>query len=302
MEDYIVYSLSQNKKMAKKVADSLGATVGRISFTRFSDGEIMVKTLSNVKNKNVIIIESTFKHTQERLFELLLLLDSINRSGAKSIRLFIPYFGYSRQERVSWFNEPISCQVVSKMIETANYDYLFTFDLHHPVIKSFFKKGIIDISTSEVFASYYLNYFKSNCIDINDLVIVSPDHGSNDRADHLINLLGGKKVILDKVRPKPNFAEHLSIDKDEVKEKVCIIVDDIIDTGGTIASAAKLLHSSGAKKVLVCASHAVFSKNCVNKLIKANVEDIVVTNTIEQRKINNVNVVDISSLILNHLK
>src|SRR5574344_654003 len=122
MKNYIVFSLSQNKKLARELAEKLDANLGRISITRFADGEVLVKTLSNVKGKDAIVIESTYKNAHERIFELLLLLDSINRSGAKSIQLFIPYFGYSRQERVSWINEPVSCEVVSKIMETAHYD------------------------------------------------------------------------------------------------------------------------------------------------------------------------------------
>jgi len=136
MKDYIVFSLSQNKKLARELALKLNAKVGRVSMTRFADGEVLVKTLSNVKGKDAIVIESTYKDAHERIFELLLLLDSINRSGANSIQLFIPYFGYSRQERVSWINEPVSCEVVARIIETAGYDSLATFDLHHPILRS----------------------------------------------------------------------------------------------------------------------------------------------------------------------
>ena len=302
MKDYIVFSLSQNKKLAREVAGKLHAEVGRVSITRFSDGELMVKAANNVKNKTAIVIESTFKQAHERIFELLLLLDSINRSGASSVQLFIPYFGYSRQERVSWINEPVSCEVVSKVIETAKYDSLVTFDLHHPDIEKFFIRPIVNASTSDLFAEYYLNYIKEHNIDINDVVIVSPDHGANTRADYLMHRIGGTKVILDKVRPKPNLAEHLVIDGKLVKDKVCIIIDDIIDTGGTIISAAKLLYENGAKNVLVGATHAVFSTNCLTEFCKAHICDIVVTNTIEQRSIKGVTVLDICPLVIDQIK
>jgi len=302
MKNYIVFSLSQNKKLARKLAEQLEAKLGRISITRFADGEVLVKTLSNVKGKDAIVIESTYKNAHERIFELLLLLDSINRSGAKSIQLFIPYFGYSRQERVSWTNEPVSCEVVSKIIETASYDSLTTFDLHHPVIESFFKRSIKSLSTSDLFIDYYLNYMKDNRLAKKDIVIVSPDHGANHRADALVGIVGEAKVILDKVRPKANVAEHLVVDNKLVKNKVCIIIDDIIDTGGTIISAANLLYQHGAKKVLIGASHAVFSNHNIKKFKQANIVDIAVTNTIEQKLNKDIKVLDICPLILKLIK
>ena len=302
MKNYIVFSLSQNKKLARKLAEQLEAKLGRISITRFADGEVLVKTLSNVKGKDAIVIESTYKNAHERIFELLLLLDSINRSGAKSIQLFIPYFGYSRQERVSWTNEPVSCEVVSKIIETASYDSLTTFDLHHPVIESFFKRSIKSLSTSDLFIDYYLNYMKDNRLAKKDIVIVSPDHGANHRADALVGIVGEAKVILDKVRPKANVAEHLVVDDKLVKNKVCIIIDDIIDTGGTIISAANLLYQHGAKKVLIGASHAVFSNHNIKKFKQANIVDIAVTNTIEQKLNKDIKVLDICPLILKLIK
>lgn len=302
MKDYIVFSLSQNKKLARELAEQLNAKLGRISITRFADGEVLVKTLSNVKGKDAIVIESTYKNAHERIFELLLLLDSINRSGAKSIQLFIPYFGYSRQERVSWINEPVSCEVVSKIIETAKYDSLTTFDLHHPVIESFFKRTIKSVSTSDLFVEYYLNYMNDNDLTKKDIVIVSPDHGANHRADALVGIIGEAKVILDKVRPRANVAEHLVVDDRLVKDKVCIIIDDIIDTGGTIISAANLLYQHGAKKVLIGASHAVFSNHNIKKFKQANIADIAVTNTIEQKLSKDIKILDICPLILKLIK
>ena len=280
MKDYIVFSLSQNKKLASELATKLNAKLGRISIARFADGEVLVKTLSNVRGKDAIVIESTYKNAHERIFELLLLLDSINRSGANSIQLFIPYFGYSRQERVSWTNEPVSCEVVSKIIETASYDSLTTFDLHHPVIESFFKRSINSLSTSDIFIEYYLNYMKDNCLTKKDIVIVSPDHGANHRADALVGTIGETKVILDKVRPKANVAEHLVVDDKLVKDKVCIIIDDIIDTGGTLCKAAEALKERGAKGVTAYCTHAVLSGGAVARIAASQLDEIVVTDTI----------------------
>ena len=299
---YIVFSISGNKVLAKEVASSINGECGKIYKKTFADGEIMVKSSSDVKDKDVIIIQSTSKDVNEELFSLLLLLDSVNRAGANSIKLFMPYFAYSRQERVSWTNEPVSCEVLAKIIDTADFDDLTCFDLHHPIIESFFKHEVKNKPTTKLFADYYRKFFEQRKINLNDVVIVSPDHGSNSRADMLAKELGDVRiVILDKVRPQPNRAEHLEIDGEQVKGKYCILIDDIIDTGGTIASAAKLLFSKNAKDVLVAATHAVLSKGCIYKLHKANVSDIVVTNTIEKKLNKGIKVLDILPLVLEEI-
>lgn len=298
MKNLIIFSLQSNQNVAEKVAKKFNAELGVVSIDTFADGEVLVKSLSDVKNKDVIIIESTAKNAHEILFELLLLIDSVKRSGAKSVKLYIPYFGYSRQERVSWFNEPVSCEVVAKILDTANVDEILTFDLHHHDIESFFKTPFKSLPTTKLFVDYYNNYFKKHNISPNDVVVVSPDHGSNTRADLLVNeLKGSKKVILNKYRPKPNLAEHLEVNVDEVKDKICIIIDDIIDTGGTIVSAADLLMRSGAKSVMIAASHGVFSPNSINKLRESPLDDIVITNTIERKLPSEIHITDISELI-----
>lgn len=298
MEKNIVFSLQSNQKVAEKVAKRFGAELGVVSIDKFADGEVLVKTLSDVKGKDVTIIESTAINAHETLFMLLLLVDSVKRSGANKVRLYIPYFGYSRQERVSWFNEPVSCEVVAKILDTAEVDEILTFDLHHDDIENFFKTKFTSLPTTKLFKDYYLDYFKKHGIETKDVVIVSPDHGSNTRADYLVKELpGSKKVILTKRRPKPNLAEHLEVNMEEVKDKTCIIIDDIIDTGGTIISAADLLVRNGAKSVLVAASHGVFSPNSINKLMESPLDDIVITNTIEKSLPKNIHITDISELI-----
>lgn len=298
MENCIVFSIQSNQEVAEKVAKRYNAEMGVVSIDTFADGEVLVKSLSDVKDKNVVIIESTAKNAQEVLFELLLLIDSVKRSGAKTVKLYIPYFGYSRQERVSWFNEPVSCEVVARILDTAKVDEILTFDLHHHDIENFFKTPFRSLPTTKLFADYYKKLFQKKNISLEDVVIVSPDHGSNTRADLLVKELNGtKKVILNKHRPKPNLAEHLEVNVDEVKGKVCIIIDDIIDTGGTIISAADLLVRSGAKSVLVAATHGVFSPNSINKLRESPLDDLVVTNTIEKRLPSEINITDISELI-----
>ena len=178
MKDLVIFSLLSNRKMAKRLAKKYNAELGEISIDRFKDGEILVKTLASCENKDVIIVESTAIKAHERLFELLLLIDSIKRTGSKSIKLYIPYFGYSRQERVSWINEPISCEVVAHILDTAKVDEILTFDLHHPDIEKFFKTKFTSLPTTHLFVKYYLDYLKKNHLDVRDVVVVSPDHGA----------------------------------------------------------------------------------------------------------------------------
>ena len=295
MKDLVIFSLVSNRRIAKKIAKKYDAILGEVSIDRFKDGEILVKTLTDCKDKDVIIIESTATKAHERLFELLLLVDSIKRTGSKTIKLYIPYFGYSRQERVSWINEPISCEVVAKILDTANVDEILTFDLHHPDIEKFFKTKFTSIPTTHLFADYYRDYLKKHNINIKDVVVVSPDHGANTRADALVAALPGtRKVILNKHRNAPNYIEYMEVE-DDVKDKFCIIIDDIIDTGGTIEYAAKLLMEQGAKAVLVGASHAVLSNKNFEKVLDSCIKDVAVTNTIEKRIPSRIHVLDISN-------
>ena len=298
MKNLIVLTLVSNKTVVKRVANLLDAELGEATFQYFADGEVLVKTITDVKGKDVILVESTAKRAQERLFELLLLVDSIKRSGAKSLKVYIPYFGYSRQERVSWYNEPVSCEVVAKILDTAEVDEILTFDLHHHIIGNFFKTPFVNLPTTPLFAKYYQDLFRKKGIKYEDVVVVSPDHGSNARADALVKELpGAQKVILTKYRPKPNLAEHLKVESDLIKDKYCVIIDDIIDTAGTIISAANLLMENDAKAVYVAGSHAVFSERAIDKLLDAPIDDIVVTNTIEKRLPKQIKVMDISPLI-----
>lgn len=299
MKDYIVFTIGSNKQTAKDFAKFWNCPLGKIVVKKFADGETLAKIQTSVKDKDVILIESMAKKPNERLIEILQILDSIHRDEPRSVTLLIPYLAYSRQDRVSSAYEPVSCEVIAKAIESAHYDKLMVLDLHSPSIERFFTRGIKNIPTSELFINYYSNYFRENNLSFNDAVVISPDRGSNYRADSLLFAFrGAKKVVCEKNRPQPDKAEHLKIDGD-VRGKICIIIDDIISTGNTIASAAKLLYENGAKEVLVGATHGVFSEDALKKMLTAGVRDIVVTNTIEQ-KLEGVNVLDIFQLLIQY--
>ena len=296
MKDYVVFSIASNKQLAKDFAKFWNCQLGKLSIKRFSDGEVSIRPISDVKDKDVIVIESTAKKPHDHIFEILLLLDSLKASQARSVILLIPYLAYARKQRASDPNEPIGYQVMAKVLETGKYNELMTFDLHHPEIETSFTRGMRNISTTEIFANYYNNYFKNNKIKNSSVAIVSPNRSSNFRADSLrFRLTGAKKVNIEKVK-----GGELVI-KGEVKDKVCLIVDDLISTGSTIVSCAKALYGAGAKGVLVGATHGAFVGDAIKLIKDAGVKDIAITNTIEQGKIDGVTILDVLPLIIENL-
>lgn len=301
MEDYIVFSIDSNKQTAKDFAKFWNCQLGKTTIKKFADGEMLVKISTDVKEKDVIVIESIAKRPNDHLMQILMLLDSINRCEPRSVTLIIPYLGYSRQERVNYEFEPISAQIIARAIETGHYDRLISLDLHHPVIEKFFTRGIKNVSTTKLFFNYYSNYLKEHGYNTSDVVVVSPDHGANIRSDSLaFQLRGAKKVICEKIRPEPDKVEHLELSGD-VKDKVCIIIDDIISTGNTIVSTAKLLKKAGAKAILVGVTHGIFSSGALEALQSVGVEDIAVTNSIEQ-KLDGVKILSIVQLLIENIE
>ncbi len=299
MKDYIVFSLSANKKLASEVASSLKVPLGEIEITHFADGEVLVKSLTDVKDKDVILIQSTANPAFERLFELLLFINSLKNQSPKSITLFIPYFGYSRQE-VPYNNEPNSFQVVCDILDTAGVDKILTFDLHNPD-EEHLKTQFVNLHSAPLFIDYFKKVFEEEGIENKDIVIVAPDHGGNLRAHYVLEgFEGSQLIVLTKHRPEPNSAEHLHTSED-LTGKTCLIIDDIIDTGGTLISAAKLLYSCGAKEIFVAATHAVMSHEADKKLFESGVKQLVVTNTIEKDLSEDIKVLDILPLIVEEL-
>lgn len=292
MENAIIYYLSANKKLATDVAKILSLPLGEAEIEHFLDGEIMCRNLSNVNGKDAYIIQSTAYPAQDNIFEILILADSLKNSGAKSISLVIPYFGYSRQDRIARSGEPITAKVVASLFQTADITKLITVDLHTQQIQGFFSCPVINIDTFELFGEYFVEYFAKVGVKESDVVVVAPDHGSALRARDLGSMFQNATIaFIDKRRPAPNKSEVINVVGD-VKNKTCLIVDDIIDTCGTINNAYDALIAHGAKDVYVCASHAVFS----NGKIKDEVKKIVCTDTIE-KNIPGVEFVSVAKLI-----
>ncbi len=293
----LLFALSANKNLTKEVGEKLSLPIGEVEINHFADREIMVRSLTPVRGKTVYVIQSTCAPGAENLIELLLFIDGIKRANAKEINVIIPYFGYSRQDRIAKPGEPISAKLISNLLTTAGVNRIISIELHTSQIQGFFSCPVDDLSSIKLFGNFFNQFLKDNSIPSNKVSIVSPDHGSINRARDLATLIPNSSlVIVDKRRPEVNKAEVINIVGD-VKGQCCIILDDIIDTAGTAIASSKMLYSKGAKDVFFAATHAVLSKDSINKIKKAGIKHIVVTNTIEREKDDMIHVISVADMI-----
>ena len=270
-----LFSLSSNVPLAKEIAKTSDIPLSVVDVLKFADGEISVNIEESVRGCHVFVIQSTSSPANEHYMELFIMIDALKRASAASINIIMPYYGYSRQDRKSRSREPITAKLVADMIQSAGASRVVCIDLHVGQIQGFFDIPIDNFPAAPLIASY----FKRK--KINDLVIVSPDHGGATRARTFARLLGGAPLaIIDKRRPQPNIAEVVNI-IGEVKGKTALIVDDIIDTAGTLIAAAQALKNAGATEVYAAASHPVLSPPAVERLENSCIKEVIVTNTIE---------------------
>lgn len=302
LEKIILFNLSSNPQLTQKIADILHLPLGRVELMHFADGEVMARSLDSVRGKSVYIIQSTCSPASDRIMELLVFIDGIKKANAKDINVVIPYYGYSRQDRIARPREPISARLVADLLQTVGVSHLITLDLHTPQIQGFFSCPVDNLSSIHLFAAYYTKKLRQLKIDPSDVVVVSPDHGSAHRGrDLATDLPNSQLVIVDKRRPSPNEAEVVNI-VGEVAGKTCIIIDDIIDTGGTIIASAKELYAKGAENILVAATHGVFSSNSIDALKAVGISDIVVTDSIEKdiAGVTVISIADVLSHVITH--
>lgn len=265
--------------LAKEVADILKMDLGECSVGKFSDGEIMVNIKESVRGRDVFIIQSTSAPTNDNIMELLIMIDALRRASAGRITAVIPYFGYARQDRKARSRDPITAKLVADIITAAGADRVLTMDLHASQLQGFF-----DIPVDHLLgAPVLINYFVENNFSGDDFVIVSPDVGSVKRARNFATKLDCKLAIIDKRRPANNVAEVMNIVGD-VTGKRCIMVDDMIDTAGTIVQGANALMKSGAKEVIACCTHGVFSGPALKRLTESPIKEVIVLSTYEQQK------------------
>ena len=273
----MVVSGNANPLLAKEVARRLAIPVGRMSVGRFSDGEVNVEILENVRGRDVFVLQSTSTPTNDNLMEIMVIVDALKRSSAARITTAIPYFGYARQDRrPRSARVAISAKVVANMLEAVGVDRVLTMDLHADQIQGFF-----DIPVDNIYAAPILlgDVWKKN---FEDLIVVSPDVGGVVRARALAKRLDSDLAIIDKRRPKANVSEVMNI-IGEVDGRTCVIMDDMVDTAGTLCKAAEVLKERGAKRVLAYCTHAVLSGNAVQKIIASPLDELVVTDTIALR-------------------
>ena len=296
-KDSIIFALSSNKSLAQKVSDSLNIELGKSEIEHFADGEVICRCLSDVEGKTAYIIQSTSAPTIEKIFEILVFVDALKNKGAKEIVLIIPYYGYSRQDRVAKDGEPITARVVAGLFESVGISKLITIDLHTPHIVQFFKVPVVNIDPTRMFVDYFKKHFEELGIKNKDLVIVTPDHGSDTRVKEIAKYFPGSNLVfVNKRRPAPNMSKIVSIDGD-ASGKYCLLIDDIIDTGGTINHVAEALLNGGAKDVFVGATHAIFSQGPLDKRIR----EVVVSDSIE-KEIDGVKVISVSDLLCNAIE
>ncbi len=273
--EFLLFTGNSNPVLAQEVASSLGIDIGAASVSRFSDGEVTVEINQNVRARDIFVLQSTCAPTNENLMELLIMVDALKRASAGTITAVIPYFGYARQDRRPRSSRvPISAKVVANLLQTVGVSRVLTMDLHADQIQGFF-----DIPVDNIYASPVLlgDLTKQN---YENLMVVSPDVGGVVRARALAKQLHCDLAIIDKRRPKANEAEVMNI-IGEVAGRNCIIMDDMIDTAGTLVKAASVLKERGAQKVYAYCTHAVFSGPAIDRISQGDaIDEVVVTNTI----------------------
>lgn len=273
MENMAIFTGSSNPKLASAICDYLGMPLGGAKVTTFSDGEIQIEINENVRLKDVFIIQSTCQPVNENLVQLLLMIDAFKRSSSRRITAVIPYYGYARQDKKVAPRVPISAKLIADLLTAAGANRVITMDLHAGQIQGFFNIPVDNLFAAPVLLEYMTNSFEG------DLVIVSPDAGGAERARAFAKRLGAGLGIVDKRRDKPNQAKAMSVIGD-VSGKIAIIVDDMVDTAGTLTEAASAIMRKGAKEVHACCAHPVLSGPAVQRIVDSELTSLVVTDTI----------------------
>ncbi|ASV67713.1 ribose-phosphate diphosphokinase [Cytobacillus sp. FSL W7-1323] len=288
-----VFTLNSNKGLASEIAKFIGVELGKCSVTRFSDGEIQINIEESIRGCDVYVIQSTSNPVNEHLMELLIMIDALKRASAKTINIVMPYYGYARQDRKARAREPITAKLAANLLETAGATRVITLDLHAPQIQGFFDIPIDHLMGVPILSEYFKNKVEG------DIVVVSPDHGGVTRARKMADQLKAPIAIIDKRRPRPNVAEVMNI-VGNIEGKIAILIDDIIDTAGTITLAANALVENGAAEVYACCTHPVLSGPAIDRIENSQIKELVVTNSIvldEEKKTGKIVELSVASLI-----
>ena len=295
-----LFTLNSNRALAQEIADHIGIPLGKTEVSKFSDGETQISIEESVRGCDVYVIQSTSNPVNENLMELYILIDALKRASAATINIVMPYYGYARQDRKARSREPITSKLVANLMETAGADRIITLDLHAPQIQGFFDIPVDHLMGAPLIA----NYFLEKGIVGDDVVVVSPDHGGVTRARKLAEFLKSPIAIIDKRRPRAKVAEVMNI-IGQVEGKVCVLIDDMIDTAGTITLAANALKEAGAKSVYASCTHPVLSGPALERIQDSAIERLVVTDSInlpEERKIDKIDEISVGELVAEAIK
>lgn len=288
-----LFSLSANPPLAEEISKATGIPLTPIELNRFADGEININIPQTVRGHHVFLVQPTNEPVNENIMELLITIDALKRASAKNINVIMPYYGYSRQDRKSKSRQPISAKLVADLLQTAGATRVLAMDLHAGQIQGFFNIPIDNFRAMPLLVNYFLDKRFED-----EIVIVAPDHGGAVRARKMGDVMHCSIAIIDKRRPAPNVAEVMGIVGD-VEGKVAIIIDDIIDTAGTITSAARALVKAGAKEVYAACTHPLFSPPAIERIKESPIKELVTTNTIllpEYKKIDKIKILNVGPL------
>ena len=279
--DYKVFTANSHPALAEEISAIMGRPLGKATVNKFSDGEISISIGETVRGVDCYIVQSTCNPVNDNLMELLIMIDAMKRASAGRINAVIPYYGYARQDRKAKARDPITAKLVADLIIAAGADRVLTMDLHAAQIQGYFDIPVDHLAGLPIL----VKYFKEK--DLDDIVVVSPDHGSVTRARNMAEPLNVPIAIVDKRRPEPNKSEIMNI-IGNIEGKNCILIDDMIDTAGTITNAANALKDLGAKDVFACATHAVLSGPAIERIENSAISELVLLNTVpipEEKKI-----------------
>jgi ribose-phosphate pyrophosphokinase len=277
-KDIKIFSANSNIPVAKGIAQALGLPLGKSDVSTFADGEINVSIGESVRGSDVFVVQSTCKPVNDHILELLIMIDAFKRASAGRITAVIPYFGYARQDRKAKARDPISAKLVADLITTAGADRVLTMDLHAPQIQGFFNIPVDHLLSTPLFVPHFSRMFAAEERD--NVVIVSPDMGSVARTRKFAEKFGAPLAIIDKRRPKANVSEVMNIIGDVKGHKV-VLVDDVIDTAGTLCHAAKaLVEIGGASEVYACAAHGVLSDPATERIANSPIKELILLDTI----------------------
>ncbi len=299
--DAVIFGLSNSTEMTNEICELIGIEPAKVNKTVFADGEVLLQAGKSVREKDTYIVQSTSSPVNEAYMETFILIDALKRASAKSINVIMPYFGYARQDRKASGRQPITSKLMASMLETAGATRVMTFDLHSPQLQGFFNIPCDDLRAMPTLAAHISQK------GLTDIVVVSPDHGGAARARKLAEILGENipVAIVDKRRTGANQMEIMAIVGD-VKNKNAIMIDDMIDTGGTIVKGAEAIAKNGAKSVHVVCTHPVFSGPAVERLNNSSaIKSVIVSNTIElteEKKFPKLEVVSVAGFVADVVK